>query len=149
MKVPTRLNPSAILDPIITTMSRYYEEPVTKPPINPDPNSNGKPSDHLIVLMKPICATFSVPPRSYRTIKTQPITESGMETFRQWMEDYRWMEMYTCSNVHRKAEIFQEVLLKNFHRCFPVKMTKLSSDDKPWITNNLKRLDRLRKREFF
>ena len=65
------------------------------------------------------------------------------------MEEYRWIEMYTCSNVHRKAEIFQEVLLKNFHRCFPVKMTKLSSDDKPWITNNLKRLDRLRKREFF
>ena len=32
VKVPTRLNPEAILDPIITTMCKYYCEPVTKPP---------------------------------------------------------------------------------------------------------------------
>ena len=45
VKVWTRLNPDAILDPIITSMSRFYCDPVTKPPISNDPN-NGKPSDH-------------------------------------------------------------------------------------------------------
>ena len=41
VKVPTRLNPDRMLDPIITTMSKYYAEPETKPPINPDVSSNG------------------------------------------------------------------------------------------------------------
>ena len=36
VKVPTRLNPDRILDPIITTLKKYYCEPHTKPPINPN-----------------------------------------------------------------------------------------------------------------
>ena len=52
VKVHTRLNPPAILDPIITTLGSWYQSPITKPPINPD-DSCGKPSDHLIVLMLP------------------------------------------------------------------------------------------------
>ena len=51
VKTPTRLNPDAILDPMITTMWKYYQEPVTKPPINQNEGSNGKPSDHLVVLI--------------------------------------------------------------------------------------------------
>ena len=54
VKLPTRLSPDRVLDPIITTMAKYYEEPVTMPPINPNINSGGKPSDHLVVLMWPI-----------------------------------------------------------------------------------------------
>ena len=44
VKTFTRLKPEAILDPIITTLWKYYQEPVTKPPINSDLNSKGKPS---------------------------------------------------------------------------------------------------------
>ena len=33
---PTRLDPPAILDPIITTLKEYYQSPVTKPPIEND-----------------------------------------------------------------------------------------------------------------
>ena len=89
VKCPTRLKPEAILDPIITTMSRYYEEPVTKPPINPNVGSNGKPSDHLTVIMRPLSAALSVKPRVYKTVQSRPITESGIESFRQWIENHR------------------------------------------------------------
>ena len=106
VKCPTRLNPDWMLDPVITSMSKYYQEPVTMPPINPDVNSNGKPSDHLIVLMRPISATYSVPPRIYKTVQTRPITESGTEAFRQWIEEFRWMQMYTSKCANKKAEIF-------------------------------------------
>ena len=60
VRVPTRLNPDAILDVIITTLSKYYLEPVTKPPINNDANT-GKPSDHLVVIMEPISSTIECP----------------------------------------------------------------------------------------
>ena len=51
---PTRLNPPRILDPIITTLSKFYQTPECLPPLDPDPVSNGSPADHLMVLMKPI-----------------------------------------------------------------------------------------------
>ena len=44
VKIPTRLNPDRILDPIITTMKKYYCAPVTKPPVNPDSEQSGKPN---------------------------------------------------------------------------------------------------------
>ena len=149
VKVPTRLNPEAILDPIITTLSKYYMDPVTKPPINPDVSSNGKPSDHLICLMLPLSSSVPVPPRVYRVVETRPITESGMQLFSSWLEDQRWHDMYGCRNIHKKSEIFQSTLISNFERCFPVKKVKVSDTDQPWVTKSLKKLDRLRKREFF
>ena len=149
VKLPTRLNPDRMLDPIITTMAKYYEEPVTMPPLNPDANSKGKPSDHLVVLMRPISASYMVPPRIYKTVTTRPITESGIESFRQWIEDFRWMDMYQCSGAHKKAEVFQQLLMDNFYKCFPLKTVKFSEDDSPWISQSLKKLDRLRKREFY
>ena len=54
VKVATRLNPDRILNPIITTLRKYYCEPVTKPPIKADSKKAGKPSDHLVVVMEPI-----------------------------------------------------------------------------------------------
>ena len=50
----TRLNPPAILDPIISTLGSYYQKPTCLPPLDSDPDTNGKPSDHLIVVMKPL-----------------------------------------------------------------------------------------------
>ena len=50
----TRLNPPRILDPIITTMARYNQDPQVLPPLDSDSNSNGKPSDHMMVVFTPI-----------------------------------------------------------------------------------------------
>ena len=50
----TRLNPPRIIDPIITTLGKFYQKPVVLPPLDNDPDKDGKPSDHKIVKMKPI-----------------------------------------------------------------------------------------------
>ena len=50
----TRLDPPRMLDPIITTLSKYYQKPKCLPPLDADPFSNGKPSDHLMVIMEPV-----------------------------------------------------------------------------------------------
>ena len=151
VKVPTRLNPDRMLDPIITTMSKYYTEPETKPPINPDVNSNGKPSDHLVVIMRPISATYEIPPRVYRTVHTRPYTQSGVAAFSQWIESEscRWLNIYSSSDTHKKAQLFQESLTHAYERCFPIKSFRIRDDDCPWMTKSLKKLDRLRKREFY
>ena len=53
VKVPTRLNPDAILDVVITNFPALYQDPYTFFPLDSD-NSNGKSFDHLIVVTKPI-----------------------------------------------------------------------------------------------
>ena len=109
MKVPTRLNPPAILDPIITTLGRWYQSPVTKPPINPN-DDGGKPSDHLTVLMLPLVSALQIPPCVYTTVVTRPLTQSGVERFSHWIENYTWQEIYSCKDGNRMAELFQNAI---------------------------------------
>ena len=78
--VPTRMNPPAILDPIISTLHALYLEPATMPPINNN-QGNGKPSDHLVVVWRPISVNLPAQPRTYYTVQTRPITESGLKIF--------------------------------------------------------------------
>ena len=49
---PTRGN--KLLDPVFTTLTKYYQQPQIKPPLDNDPDKNGRPSDHKIVLLYPI-----------------------------------------------------------------------------------------------
>ena len=54
VQIPTRMNPEATLDKIITTLSEFYLPPTSLPPLDNDTEGNGKPSDHLIIEMSPI-----------------------------------------------------------------------------------------------
>ena len=148
VQVPTRLNPDAILDPIISTLGKWYLPPITKPPINPNVG-DGKPSDHLVVLMLPLATTLDIPPRQYRTVTTRPITQSGIEKFGQWIVKESWSEIYRCQDVNIKVEMLQNILIENYYKCFPVKVMRVCDEDDPWMTLELKQLDRKRKREFF
>ena len=148
VKVPTRLNPDAILDPIITTMWKLYCEPVTRPPILSD-DENGKPSDHLVVLMRPISSILECPPRQYVTVEYRPLTDSGMVEYGQWLGEQTWGRLYAETDCHKKAEVLQEMLMEKFYAIFPKKSMKISPEDKPWFSKSLKLLDRRRKREFY
>ena len=147
VKVFTRLNPPAILDPIITTLGKWYQSPVTKPPINPNTNC-GKPSDHLIVMMYPLVSTLQIPPLLYTTVETRPLTQAGMARFAHWVESYSWSEIYGCQDGHTMAQLFQDILLQNYKMCFPTKTVKVCSEDDPWVSGDLKKLERRMKREF-
>lgn len=51
--IVTRMIPPRVLDPIITTLSNYYQLPQCLSPLEADHDSNGKPSDHMMVVMEP------------------------------------------------------------------------------------------------
>ena len=59
-----------------------------------------------------------------------------------------WTNIYSCKNAHEKAAMFQRTLLDKFHLFFPEKTLKINSDDQPWMTSKLKKLDRRRKRVY-
>ena len=144
----TRMNPPAILDPVITTMSKFYQEPVCLEPLDVDEDKNGSKSDHRIVVVRPINSINNKCARQTKQVKVRPFPESGLRKMKTWFMEKTWEEVYCLESAHEKAELFQNILLQKLEEIFPEKILKINSDDQPWISFKLKRLDRRRKRVF-
>ena len=142
----TRLDPPAILDPIITTLSSYYQVPECLEPLDADPEKGGKKSDHKIVIAKPIDIINNKCARTAKIIKFRPLSKSGMVKMKEWFIDQSWEEVTKAVTAHEKASVFQKMLLDVLDEFFPEKLLKINNDDQPWISNKLKKMDRKRKR---
>jgi hypothetical protein len=142
------MNPPALLDPILTTLSSYYQVPECLDPLDPDPDKNGKKSDHRIVVARPVNVINNRSARTFREVKVRPFPKSGMLKMKDWFIEQTWEEVFKAETAHDKAKIFQSKLLNILDEIFPEKTRRISSDDQPWITHRLKMLDRRRKRIF-
>ena len=136
----------AMLDPIMMTISQYYRQPEILAPLDPDPDKTGKPSDHKIVLCKPISTINNITARTTRENRFRPISQSGLDKMKLWLMGEEWETVYNEKNADAKAEVFQKLITNEFYKCFPEKSLKIANDDQPWITQKLKTLDRQRKR---
>ena len=145
---PTRLNPDKILDNIITDLSSFYQSPECLPPLDADEGSGGKPSDHKIVVMEPINAINNKSARITRNIVVRPLKQSGIDLFKHWLNDQLWTEVLETKTVDEKAEVFQNMLLTKLNEVLPIKTKKVSSVDQPFCTDEMKRLKRLKCREY-
>ena len=148
VKEPTRKNPDKILDNIITDMGKWYQSPKCVPPLDADPGSGGKPSDHLIVIMEPISVLNNKPSRTKREILVRPLKQSGIDMFAHWINKQTWEEVLRANTVDEKTEVLQKILLNKVDEYLPQKVLKISSDDQPFITEKLKCLKRKKSREY-
>ena len=82
---PTRMDPPKMLDPIITTLSKYYQSPVCLPPLDNDPDKDGSPADHLIFYMEPVNNFNNNPARKTKIVKYRPLLRSGIEAMDKWI----------------------------------------------------------------
>ena len=142
----TRMDPPAILDPIITTMGRLYQVPVVVDPLDADLDTNGVASDHRIVIAKQLGPLNNKSARQTRIVKCRPLPESGLNDLKIWFMEQTWKDVFEAENVHMKAEILQSKLLAALDKCCPEKSIKINNDDQPWMSRKLKSLDRKRKR---
>ena len=74
----TRMDPPAILDPIIMTLSNLYQEPECLEPLDADLDKNGVKSDHRIPVARPINKIDNKCARQTKTIKYRPFPESNL-----------------------------------------------------------------------
>ena len=144
----TRLDPPRILDPILTTLGAYYQTPEILPPLGPDPDKDGKPSDHLIPVMRPINIINNKCARSHRTVIVRPILQSGMNQLKSWMSDQSWSNILDEESINSKAAILQECVLDKINQFLPEKRRLIASDDDPWVSEDVKKLSRCRQREY-
>ena len=144
----TRLNPDAILDKILTNLHSFYLVPTTLPPLDNDVDVIGKPSDHLIVVFKPVSHEHPAQQKRYKSIKYRPYPDSGIREMGLWVQKQDWKEIYNQTDVNMKAEIFEKMIMEKVNLFFPEKTIKLNENDQPWASPELKILDRQRKREY-
>ena len=83
-----------------------------------------------------------------RKIEVRAFPQSDFEQFKNWLMDQSWDQVFQEESAHTKAQVFQEMLLAKLDEIFPVKIRKSGSDDQPWVTVKLKKLDRRRKRVY-
>ena len=145
--IPTRTNPDATLDKIISTLRKYYLPPTSLPPLDNDVEGIGKPSDHLIIVMRPISQQSNLKPE-VKVINYRPLPESGMLIYKQWLLSEDWSELYQIETAHEKADYLHSKLMLALDKFLPLKTLKLRQDDQPWVTKEIKDLDRRCKREY-
>ena len=67
---------------------------------------------------------------------------------KNWMVTQKWTEILTEKNMDTKAQLLNQMVLEKLDEFCPEKARKISSDDEPWFSDQLKRLDRRRRRQF-
>ena len=146
---PTRHNPDRILDPIITDLSIFYQTPIIKPPLDPDPDGNGQPSDHNIVVMPPINNCNLLPSREKKIVTYRPMPRTAIEQFGKWIQSQTWEDVYDAKTPTEKTKLLQEKLNTKFDEICPKKKMTITTDDEPWVTHEIKGIERKMKREFW
>ena len=145
---PTRHNPPRLLDPIVTTLSNFYQTPEVLLPLDNDPDKDGKPSDHSIVVAEPISEMNNVCARQLRKIKVRPMPEIKLELLKSQFKCEQWQKLRESNSAHEQAHLFHSQLVKICNNIIPEKNRIISSDDQPWYTERLKVLNKKKKKEF-
>ena len=147
VKVPTRANPDAILDLIVTNIPALYQSPETLSPLDVDEGQSGKHSDHLTVLTRPLTNDASSTKR-YKIIKYRPFPDSAIRAMGQWIQSQTWKEIYSINCPQEKVNLFENMLMEKVNYFFPEKQIRVNEFDQPWVDSKLLTLDRKRKREY-
>ena len=88
------------------------------------------------------------PKPQQKIITFRPLPESGMLEFKQWLQCEAWSELYALETAHEKADLFHQTLFEKLNSCLPEQTIKIRPDDKQWVNNEIKKMDRSMKREF-
>ena len=118
------------------------------PPVQPDDPNNGVPSDHSIPIATPL--TNNTPNRmvQYETKVVQPLPQSGLIDFGQWVTTEKWESVISDKNPNEQVNQFENLLTEKMDMIFPKKTIRMRPFDKPYFTGELKSLDRRKKREY-
>ena len=110
VKNPTRGH--NLLDIILTNLHTFYNVPEIVPPIPPDVQGKGAPSDHCGVITTPH-TNSTVPHKSSRIKKMiRPIPESLLPAFGEKLKSTDFSPIYLQENPTKMIEKYQQIWLR-------------------------------------
>ena len=129
-------------------LNNYYNSPIIAPPIQPDDPNKGKPSDHSVPVCTPHTDRYRPARRNYRIIKYRPLPDSSVRKFGQWIVAEDWNCIKNRMSPTEQSVAFEQLVRAQLDQFCPEKEMKISSQDKPFITAELKKIDRKKNREY-
>ena len=136
------------LDIFLSNMGLFYSTPVIVPPVQPDDPAIGKAGDHSVPVIYPLNNQTLVQKKECRTRTTRPLPESGIHLFGRLIINEEWEAVQQDDDPTSQDEALQTILTDMLDKSCPLKSVKLRTEDKPYITQELKVLDRQRRREY-
>ena len=143
---PTYKN--SVLDILVTDIGHFYNEPVIRPPIAPDVEGQGVPSDHNVVYVKTIAESSAPVKRSTITKTSRPLTTIAKQKIANWIQEESWSSVSECSNVSLMVEKFSSLVSEKLDELCPVKTFKVNNLDNDFTTPAIKELARKKLREY-
>ena len=131
VNVPTRGN--RMLDLIFSNCPEYYNTPVTLPPLGL--------SDHLCVAWTP---NHFIPNRQINSVVYRIFTPELVNLYKKWLTDRAWRDILSLSDGDKMASLFSKELFEKYCEIFPQKNIYVKSNDKPWITQEIRNLIKVR-----
>jgi hypothetical protein len=138
-----------VLDIMLTNMHLLYCVPIITPPVAPDDPLCGVPSDHSTPIAIPLSTETLDQVREYITKISRPLPESGILEFGEWICSEDWTDIPENVDPTEQVLAFEKICSKKLDVIFPQKTVRINPHfDKPFITSELKQLDRAVKREY-
>lgn len=139
-----------ILDVIMWNLSQFYSVPYIAKAVNPDNLATHVPSDHDNAVALPLAgAGVEAKTREYRVKTNRPLPESGIRQMGLWLADIDWETILRQElDPEEQDQIFRGALQRKMGEIFPEKKVRVSCQDLPFITSELKSLQKYLKREY-
>ena len=136
------------LDVFLSNLGCFYASSVVVPPLLPDDPTSGKPGDHSVPVLYPLDNHNIQTKEEYSERTTRPLPDSGVRLFGTMMINQDWDEVKDDDTTTQQDEALQSLLTRMLDDSCPTKTVRLRLTDKPFITRELKILDRQRKRAY-
>ena len=137
------------LDVMLTTLSSYYAMPIIVPPVSCDNLNKGVPSDHSVPIIYPVTLTTLGKQHEYIERTTRPLPDSAVRQLGLALIEQDWTKVESKDTPEEQETALQEILTNLLDVHCPTKTVRIRPHiDKPFITRELKTLDRQRKREY-
>ena len=111
-------------------------------------NQDAKPSDHRMVIYKPLDQFNSFVPRDKKTITYRPWTDNGFITMQNELNESNWELILNSPDVNTKLLSFHEHVYDIYQASFPSKTRLITSENQPYFTDFLSKLKRKTSREY-
>ena len=126
---------TALLDKIYTTIADYYLKPISLPSIGS--------SDHNSVLYQPAVESFKNNDHQIN-VKLRSNDTNGKNLLAHALVNQNWNELYNITSVDTMLDYFNSHIMTMLNTFLPVRTVKRHTADKPWISDEFRRLIRSR-----
>ena len=137
-----------ILDILVMNYPQLYNSPVIVPPVPCDDPTSGVPSDHSVPVCYPHTDRHNPPARNYNTIKYRPLPDTSIAKFGEWITAQDFSVISDELSSDDFAQKLEDILVSQLNKHCPMKVVKRGSQDKAWISQEIKRIKRRKQREW-